>query len=143
MIPSSPKSATTPRTASICAKPRSGAILRRIGTRAFPGSEARPVRRRDRGQKLAQARLVLELPQARRVGARDVEHDIVGVVGEPGEAREVVLGRAVEVGHLRLAEVDAEGIRRRPGRLAREAAATASEPSLLKPSRLMTASCAG
>src|ERR1022692_3677705 len=127
--PSSPWSATTASTASIWAKPRSGAVVRHhrkhgvnlgkteIRRDLDEDRDARPAGRRgaplvrpdDRGEKLPKAGFVLKLPEARRVGAGDVEHDIVRVVRQQREARQIIVRRSVDLGDPRLAEVHSQG----------------------------------
>ena len=70
---------------------------------------ARAIGRRHRAEQFPQPRLILQFPQARGVRARDIEDEIIRVVGEPREAGQVILRRLVDVRRLGLAEIDPEG----------------------------------
>ena len=116
---------------------RSGAIFSSSGLARCPPASA--ARASSSAPSSPRRRLAaLQVAQARRVGRRDVDGDVVDQRVEPAQARDVVGDRigAVAVG----ADVGAEHARAlRPA--PRAARRTASRPSLLKPMRLISACC--
>ena len=73
----------TASTSSTCEKPRSGEIFSQDRDTDLAGA-SRPYRigPGHRGEELPETRLVLKLAKIRGVGARYVEHHVVGVDGD-------------------------------------------------------------
>ena len=142
-IPSSPSSAASSATASTSSSDRSGAIFTSSGTAARPAAavaSSAATRVASRIGRSASTDCRSRRPGV--FGRGDVDHEVVGVGREPARARGVVGGRAARPGVTFVLPMFTPTTSRRPAGVARSRrsrAATAAEPSLLKPIRLRSA----
>ena len=135
MTPSTLLARTSAAMSASSASPRSGAILRNTGT-LRPASACFVACRHDAGKQFGQRLALLHAAQAGRVGRRDVDGQVGRDIGEAPNAG-LIVGDAVGA-VLVGADVDPDDAAA-AGARSTGAGGSASCPSLLKPSRLITA----